>query len=60
VGFTPPDWISGYTSKRYNVLDFPKVRAAVKTILSDPQAWIAAHPTATASGGSSDCWRATK
>ncbi len=44
VGFTPPDWISGYNAKRYNVLDFVKVKAAVKTILNDPQAWIAAHP----------------
>jgi anionic cell wall polymer biosynthesis LytR-Cps2A-Psr (LCP) family protein len=30
MGFTPPDWISGYTEKRYNVLDFPKVKAAVR------------------------------
>jgi LCP family protein required for cell wall assembly len=58
VGFTPPDWISGYTDKRYNILDFPKVKAAVKTILNDPDKWIADHPAVSTSGGSaSDCWR---
>ena len=59
VGFTPPDWVSGYTDKRYNILDFPKVKAAVKTILNDPDKWIADHtPVSTGSGGSaSDCWR---
>jgi polyisoprenyl-teichoic acid--peptidoglycan teichoic acid transferase len=60
VGFTPPDWIKGYNAKRYNVLDLVKVKAAVKTIINDPQAWIAAHPTAVTSGGASDCWRITK
>jgi polyisoprenyl-teichoic acid--peptidoglycan teichoic acid transferase len=59
LGFTPPDWISGYNAKHTNVLDFPKVRAAVKSILADPQAWVAAHP-ATTSGGASDCWKITK
>ncbi len=37
VGFTPPDWISGYVNGT-NVLDFPKVKAAVKSILADPDA----------------------
>jgi LCP family protein required for cell wall assembly len=60
VGFTPPDWISGYNSKRYNILDFPKVKAAVKTILNDPETWIEAHPTVSTSGGASDCWKITK
>jgi LCP family protein required for cell wall assembly len=60
VGFTPPDWIIGYNAKHTNVLDLVKVKAAVKTILNDPQAWIAAHPTAVSAGGSSDCWRIAK
>jgi hypothetical protein len=57
VGFVPPDWVSGYTDKRYNILDFPKVKAAVKTILNDPDKWIADHPVVTTSGGASDCWK---
>jgi LCP family protein required for cell wall assembly len=58
VGFTPPDWISGYTDKRYNILDFPKVKAAVKTILNDPDKWITDHPVVNTGGGSaSDCWK---
>jgi len=60
VGFTPPDWIIGYNAKHTNVLDLVKVKAAVKTILNDPAAWVAAHPTAIANGGSSDCWRVAK
>ncbi len=55
VGFTPPDWISGYVNGT-NVLDFPKVKAAVKTILNDPDQWIADHPAVATSGGASDCW----
>ncbi len=57
LGFTPPDWISGYTEKRYNVLDFPKVKAAVKAILNDPDQWIADHPTTTSDDGASSCWK---
>jgi LCP family protein required for cell wall assembly len=57
VGFTPPDWISGYTEKRYNVLDFPKVKAAVQKIVKTPDVWIAEHPAAVSAGGSSDCWK---
>jgi len=60
VGFTPPDWISGYTDKRYNVLDFPKVKAAVKLILNDPDQWIEDHPVVTTGGGASDCWTKTE
>jgi LCP family protein required for cell wall assembly len=60
VGFTPPDWISGYSARSYNVLDLPKVRAAVKTILNDPQAWIDAHPAATGTSGASNCWTVSK
>jgi LCP family protein required for cell wall assembly len=59
LGFTPPDWVSGYVNGT-NVLDFPKVRAAVKTILTDPDAWITAHPTVATTGGASDCWKVTK
>ncbi len=59
VGFTPPDWISGYTDKRYNVLDFVKVKAAVKTIVKTPDVWIAEHPAVAAAGGTSDCWKIT-
>jgi LCP family protein required for cell wall assembly len=58
LGFTPPDWISGYHNG-LNVLDFPKVQAAVQSILNDPDGWIAEHPPTTATGGASDCWRAT-
>ena len=57
VGFTPPDWISGYTEKRYNVLDFPKVKAAVQKIVKTPDVWIAEHPAVAAAGGTSDCWK---
>jgi LCP family protein required for cell wall assembly len=60
LGFTPPDWISGHNSGGYNLLDIPKIKAAVKTILADPQAWIDAHPPTVASGEASDCWTATK
>jgi hypothetical protein len=60
VGFTPPDWISGYNAKRYSILDIPKVKAAVRTITTNPAQWVADHPSATASGGASDCWRVTK
>jgi LCP family protein required for cell wall assembly len=59
VGFTPPDWISGYTEKRYNVLDFPKVKAAVQKIVKTPDVWIAEHPAVAAAGGTSDCWKIT-
>lgn len=60
VGFTPPDWISGYTEDRYNVLDFPKVKAAVKVILNDPDKWIADHaPTEPSTSKASDCWTIT-
>ena len=55
VGFTPPDWTSGYVNG-LNVLDLPKVRAAVQTILNDPDGWIAAHPPAVPTSGSSECW----
>jgi polyisoprenyl-teichoic acid--peptidoglycan teichoic acid transferase len=58
LGFTPPDWVSGYVSGT-NVLDFPKVKAAVKSIVTDPDAWIAAHPAVTTTGGASDCWKVT-
>ena len=58
LGFTPPDWISGYVNG-LNVLDFPKVKAAVTSILEDPDGWIAAHPPTTATGGASECWKAT-
>jgi LCP family protein required for cell wall assembly len=57
VGFTPPDWISGYTDKRYNILDFVKVKAAVKLILTNPDKWITDHPAVGTSGGASDCWK---
>jgi polyisoprenyl-teichoic acid--peptidoglycan teichoic acid transferase len=57
VGFVPPDWVSGYTDKRYNILDFPKVKAAVKTILNDPDKWIADHPVVSTGGSASDCWK---
>ena len=60
MGFTPPDWVNGTSAKGYHVLDFPKVKAAVKAVLADPAAWIAAHPAATANEGSSDCWRVAK
>jgi anionic cell wall polymer biosynthesis LytR-Cps2A-Psr (LCP) family protein len=60
VGFTPPDWISGYNARRYNVLDIPKIQAAVRTITTNPAAWIAEHPTALQNGGSSDCWKVTE
>ena len=56
VGFTPPDWISGYANGS-NVLDFPKVKAAVASILADPDAWITAHTSPTTTGGASDCWK---
>ena len=56
LGFTPPDWVSGYVNGT-NVLDFPKVKAAVKFILNNPDAWIAAHPAVTTTGGASDCWK---
>jgi polyisoprenyl-teichoic acid--peptidoglycan teichoic acid transferase len=57
VGFTPPDWVSGYVNGT-NVLDFVKIKAAVKTILNSPDSWIAAHPAVTTTGGASDCWKA--
>jgi LCP family protein required for cell wall assembly len=60
IGFTPPDWVADYSAKGYNVLDFAKVKAAVKAVLDDPAAWVAAHPAATTNGGSSDCWRVAK
>jgi hypothetical protein len=60
MGFTPPDWVSGYSAKGYNVLDFVKIKAAVEAVLADPAAWIAAHPTALTNGGSSDCWKVAK
>jgi hypothetical protein len=60
VGFTPPDWISGYTEKRYNVLDFPKVKAAVQKIIKTPDVWITEHPAAVSAGGTSDCWKIEK
>ncbi len=60
MGFTPPDWVSRYNAKGYNVLDVVKIKAAVKAILADPAAWAAAHPTAITNGGSSDCWKVAK
>ena len=58
VGFTPPDWISGYNAVS-NVLDIPKIKAAVQTIITDPDSWIAAHPAAT-TAGSGDCYKVAK
>ncbi len=59
VGFTPPDWVSGYVNGT-NVLDIVKIKAAVKTILTDPDKWIAEHPTVAETGGASDCWKTTQ
>ena len=56
VGFTPPDWVSGYVNGT-NVLDFPKVKAAVQPILTAPDSWIAAHPTVGATGAAPECWK---
>jgi LCP family protein required for cell wall assembly len=56
LGFTPPDWTSGRING-LNVLNLPKVEAAVTSVLSDPDAWIAAHPPVSTSNGSSDCWK---
>jgi LCP family protein required for cell wall assembly len=57
VGFTPPDWVSGHNAANYNILDIPKIKVAVKTVLNDPDAWVAAHPPVAAGGSSSDCWK---
>jgi polyisoprenyl-teichoic acid--peptidoglycan teichoic acid transferase len=57
VGFTPPDWTKGYNAQGYNILDFPKVAAAVQSILSDPDKWTADHPAAASTGNASDCWK---
>ena len=56
VGFTPPDWVAGLVNGT-NVLDFPKVKAAVQTILTAPDSWIAAHPTVGATGAAPECWK---
>ena len=59
VGFTPPDYITGRNELGYNVLDLELVRATVRQVIDDPQAWLASHPANSQAGeeNPSDCWR---
>ncbi len=62
VGFVPPDYISGRTAERYPILDLAKVRQTVRTIIEQPDKWLAEHaPTSTPTGTSpNSCWQISK
>jgi hypothetical protein len=60
VGFVPPDYISGRNAERYPILDLPKVRQTVRTVLDHPEQWLAEHPPTPTSGDSpNSCWKIT-
>jgi LCP family protein required for cell wall assembly len=58
VGFTPPDYITGRNELGYNILDLELVQSTVRQIITDPQAWLAAHPPDPKEtlSSPSNCW----
>ena len=43
LALAPPDYISGSKANLYNIPNIPAIKAAVKSILTDPDQWIADH-----------------
>ncbi len=43
LALAPPDYISGSKANRYNIPNIPAIKASVKSILTDPEQWIADH-----------------